>query len=248
MSNSSNHSLNNRPILIIDETRRGCEGVGELILYSIVQTTAMQSEKYYREMALIREELPQQLRSKVFKGKDLFGRERRSFEPLKQRVLKELIESDNIVFFITHKKEIKAKANPLTGGFNAIPAPGFTRPPKRVFGDELLPVFNVVKQIAIEQNFGHGQVDVLIDRSAQLGLAPLQRGMSMQEGEALFETFGPTTFDGCLTQFTIISASEKGRALPRLLWKLGGRLKSSPMLLGVGVQVLTCGRGRSALA
>lgn len=104
----------------------------------------------------------------------------------------------------------------FVGGIDTQPAAGETRMAREVNGPELVPMMNRVKQIALNSTFVDVQVDVLIDRSRQLGLEAASGGLN----EDQFETLGPgplnSSPDGspstilCPNTFRFISVSEKG--------------------------------------
>ena len=203
--------MNTRPLLIIDETRIPCPNAGEMIIFCIIQTTVKKAYNYSLKIDKIREKLNSAQRAAVYKGSDLFGStQRNSHQPLRACVSEELARAENIVYFIIHNSVLSENTNSKTGGFVACDENGA---PTTVYGRELLPICNVVKQVANEQNFGTTQVDVLLDRSAQLGLAPKQMGISNDK----FQLIGPTIFNGCDSLFRIFSVSEKGISKDLLL-------------------------------
>lgn len=216
MSDQVNQTVSkDRPFLLIDETRFSCgSGCGQLTLFAIIQTNYLKARLYFEEMASIREKIRKpNLKKKAFKGSELLRTSRPDLQLMKVRVLEELRHADNIVYFITHSEETnKLKGNPICG-FDTIPHPEAVTPTGRIDSPELFLVCTVVKQIALNQKFGKRQVDVIIDRSKYLDLDPDQRKISKDS----FQIIGTTTFNGCASQFRILSSSDKGTVRDLLL-------------------------------
>ncbi len=208
-----------RPVFLIDESREDAtQQGGQFILYTCVVTTAHFLTTFLREAAVARAQLPSQSNKVNFKGHRLFGnRARKAHEPMRRYMFDCLKRVEAIVMMMTSSNAVSSSAKSLIGGITALVGHGETGRAGKVFGPELVPMLNFLKKIANDLKLGPGQIDVLIDRSAQLGLSPTERGLEPTQ----FESFGPDSFnegpDGkpsilqCPSSFRLISIPDEGQ-------------------------------------
>ncbi len=207
-----------RPLFIVDEIRPDGDCKGEQLVATVVVETDTRSAVDWAEKALgLRDQLPAQARGKCFKGKDLYGSKRsRSREPMRG-YLSEVVGKCRSGFVLTTSNRILQGHPSGVGGIRAVPATEKDRLSiATVQGPELVPLLNVVKTIASHRSLGDVQVDVLVDRSKQLGLDPQKLGVPKDA----VQFFGPSTFNEtfrgeassllCPTRFRLIVLSESG--------------------------------------
>lgn len=213
-----------RPLLIVDEIRPDGETQGEQLVATVFVETDTRTAVRWAETAFTIRDGLAQARDKCFKGSVLYGRRsRRSHEPMRDYVRTALNEARG-AFRVTTTNRVLEDHPSRRGGIRAVPAtPKDQLRVDAVRGAELVPVLNTIKVIAMMRNLGDVQVDVLVDRSRQLGLNPTTLGVPPDT----IQLFGPDTLndtsDGspasliCPTRFRIISAPEEGRLRDLLL-------------------------------
>jgi hypothetical protein len=207
-----------RPLLVVDEIRPDGTTPGEQFVATVFVETDTRTAVKWAETALaVRDELAQ-ARDKCFKGSSLYGSRRKSSHgPMREHVRAVLNEARG-AFRVTTTNRVLENHPSGRGGIHAVPAtPKDQLRVEAVRGAELVPLMNSIKVIAAARNLGDVQVDVLVDRSRQLGLDPKVLGVSPDT----IQMFGPDTLnhlsDGSPaslispTRFRIISAPEEGR-------------------------------------
>lgn len=214
-----------RPLLIVDEIRPNGTTEGEQLVATLFVETDTRTAVRWAEAALtVRDQLARPARDKCFKGSTLYGsRQRRSHEPMREYVRTALNEARG-AFRVTTTNHILKDHPSKRGGIRAVPAtPKDQLRVDAIRGDELVPLLNTIKVIASGRNLGDIQVDVLVDRSSQLGLDPTILGVPPDTIQILGPDTLNQTSDGspasliCPTQFRIISAPEEGRLRDLLL-------------------------------
>jgi hypothetical protein len=207
-----------RPLLIVDEIRPDGSAPGEQFVATVFVETDTRTAVRWAETALAVRDGLGQARDKCFKGSSLYGSRRRpSHEAMREHVRSVLTEARG-AFRVTTTNRILDDHPSRRGGIRAVPAtPKDQLHVTAVRGRELVPLMNTIKVIAAVRNLGDVQVDVLVDRSRQLGLHPTDLGVPLDT----IQMFGPDTLnhvsDGSPaslispTRFRIISAPEEGR-------------------------------------
>jgi len=206
-----------RPLVIVDEIRPDGSTPGEQFVATVFVETDTRTAVRWAETALaVRDELAQ-ARNKVFKGAGLYGSRRRpSHEPMRKHLRAVLKEAQG-AFRVTTTNRILEGHPSGHGGIRLIPAtPKDQLQVTAVRGAELVALMNTIKVIATVRNLGDVHVDVLVDRSRQLGLDTKTLGVPPDT----IQMFGPDTLNHlsggsaasliCPTRFRIISASEEG--------------------------------------
>jgi hypothetical protein len=208
-----------RPFLIIDEIRPELvAGKGQQVLFVCIRMTAGLALSCLYNGERAREQLGKQARDMTFKGRLLYGpRQRRSHEPMRQYVADTMRRISEIRFYSTSTQELASMK--LTGGFSLIPAPGERMRPGRIEeakARELTPMLTFAKTVAVDAGLGPLVAELLVDRSAQLGLDAKSRALGKDELQSLETEDLNTTSDGkptdlqCPTRFRIIAAPDEG--------------------------------------
>lgn len=207
-----------RPLFIVDEIRPEGNVQGEQLVSTVVVETDTRSAVDWAKSALgIRDQLRDQARDKCFKGKDLYGAKKsHAHEPMRG-YLSDVIPRCRSGFVVTTSNRVLRGHPSGVGGIRPVPATEKDRlSVTAIQGPELVPLLNTVKAIATRRSLGDVQVDVLVDRSQQLGLDPKKLGVP----EDTVQIFGPNTFNEtsrgeestlvCPTRFRLIFLSERG--------------------------------------
>jgi hypothetical protein len=214
-----------RPLLIVDEIRPEGSVAGEQLVSTVFVETDTRTAVKWAETALgIRDALAPAAREKCFKGATLYGsRQRSSHEPMREYV-RAVLQECRAGFRVTTSNHVLRGHTSAKGGIRPVPATEADRlQVTAVRGPELVPLLNAVKVISMRRSLGAVQVDVLVDRSRQLGLDPKTLGVPADT----IQLFGPETLnetsDGsesslvCPSRFRIVSAPEEGRLRDLLL-------------------------------
>ena len=213
------------PLLIVDEIRPDGNATGEQLVSTVFLETDTRTAVRWAESALtIRDELAPTARETCFKGRTLYGsRQRRSHEPMRNYVRAALRECRS-GFLVTTSNHVLRGHESARGGIRPVPATDQDRLlVNEVRGPELVPLLNSIKVIAVRRNLGHVQIDVLVDRSKQIGLDHNVIGVPKDT----IQVFGPgklnATSDGSPSslishsRFRIIATPEEGRLRDLLL-------------------------------
>ncbi|SRR5713226_2927278 len=150
------------------------------------------------------------------KGRRLFGERRsRRHEGLRQYVCECIRSSLGLDVLGTSSVTLTNLAANTRGGMRTVAAADEARTEGFVFGRELVPLLNLLKRVANDAGI-QGRVDIILDRSHQLGLDPSDRGLAADE----FETFGPGDLNALASgaaaniqsncSFRIVSVSDEG--------------------------------------
>ncbi|MGK5085389.1 hypothetical protein WDW37_19045 [Bdellovibrionota bacterium FG-1] len=211
-----------RPVMLVDEVREAEAGV-EFVTFSCILLRANVAFELLKWAHSARAKIKGQSNTITFKGSSLFGNKKNSqHDPIRHYVFHALTEINGAGLFVTSSKEITAQNKTLTGGItlNAEPGDGVGG---RVKGRELPYLMGFLKKMAIDWGLGSVDADAIIDRSAQFGADPRQRGIDPNT----FEVWGPETLnrlsDGspsaviCDTRFRFIMASDEGVTFRDLL-------------------------------
>jgi hypothetical protein len=174
-----------QPVWMIDETRQQApEGHGEFIVFTCVCMSADAATDALQLLGDARAALPLELRGMSFKGRLLWGRKNdERYAPIADAVLKAVRTVGHIQRVLTTSKHITDIGRRFTCDLTV--AGDRAAMPAKVAGRELLSVLTFLKWLANRLQVGARWVDVLIDRSAQLGLDPSQRGLSPEQFEML---------------------------------------------------------------
>jgi hypothetical protein len=168
-----------RPLLLLDEVRLPDATTGDVVSFVVIATDTRVAHELATTASEIRGQASAADGASLIKGAALFGqRRRRAHDPFRRYVLDALRRCASRTRVTTSGNVLKQYQLLAPGGIRLEAAPGGTVPVEAIRGRELVPVMNALKIVANAQRFGATQVDVLLDRSAQLGLDPAQLGVS----------------------------------------------------------------------
>ena len=180
-----------RPLFIADEVRLHDTTHGEIIAFVFVYTDTQTASRFADEASQIRAEMRLGDGERLFKGSDLYGgRQRARHDALRAYVENAIARCPCVVRVTTTSKTITRYTALAPGGIRRL-SPDPTGTLAHLTGRELVPFMNMLKVAAGSQRLGAEQVDVLVDRSAQLGLAPLQLGIPEDD----YAYLGPGTLN-----------------------------------------------------
>ena len=175
-----------RPIFIIDETRRSVyECNDQLIMFVCVCLRAGEAIDFLKNINRARPN------EESYKANDII---RMVSRPALFQLLSvycnsiEIVNRVNVVYTTTVglKKSKKTKAR-----IHLITDESFNNRSSTMEGPELNTVIHLVLKTAIEIGIGSRQVDVILDRSDQIGMSPGKRRLPPRS----FEVFGPSRLD-----------------------------------------------------
>lgn len=209
-----------RPVFILDEIRPDDDKKPgqQFVVYTAVIVDSRQAAEIGRQGQVVRGGLRHsQQRTVAFKGKMLFGARRRpAHEAVRQFFNWALGQCRAVATLVTTNVVLRDDASRVVGGIDGQPGPGETRRAGPVRGPELVGVLNMLKKAACDVTPSAPRVDVVLDRSRQLGLDANSR--DLPDGHV--ETFGPgllNTAPGggasefiCPSEFLLLSAPERG--------------------------------------
>lgn len=175
-----------RPVFLIDETRRAIFGKGdELILFTCVFLHGSTAVSLLKDIQAAR------TTDDSFKVVDLVRPEvQRDFAPLVDIWCSSLLLAEDVKFVATtainqkKTKNIKAKLRMIFDG------PSLDRPPT-IEGRELNTVIHLILKTAVAHKIGSREVDVVLDRSDQMGMSQGKRRLP----HGFFEVLGPGRLD-----------------------------------------------------
>lgn len=204
-----------RPLMIVDEVRAPHPALREIVAFVIVCTDTRTAVNLADTASRLREAMRPHDGVAVIKGSDLYGnRTRRHHDPFRRYVTDALSASTAIVRVATTSPTITRYLTLSPGGIRREAGDAATTL-SPIRGRELVPLMNMVKAAATALGIGATQVDVVVDRSAQLGLAPDQLGIAVGDLAVL----GPSTLnvrgDGspaefsCPASFRFLSTAEE---------------------------------------
>ncbi len=231
---------NNRPLLIVDEIRPDDlkRPRAQFCIYTAVVTDTSTAVEIGWSGAGLRELwVPAENRDRAFKGRHLFGNKPRlEHEPIRNFFFAAMSTCAATATLTTDSGVLRADRKRVRGGIRAEPATPEQGPSRDVRGTELVMFMNLIKCVATDWFPGADQVEVLVDRSAQLGLDPAMRRLgtgkidpstqpvrdpsSSDVVDEVVEVFGPdhlNTAPGgrqseflCESRFRIVSSPETG--------------------------------------
>lgn len=204
-----------RPLLIADEVRMAHPTLREIIAFVFVCTDTRTAASLADRASVVRSGMSGQTAAALIKGADLYGTRSRSHHDAFRAYVTHAIRSCTAIVRV-------ATTSPTVTRYTTIAPGGIRRETEAsaaalspITGRELVPFMNMVKAAATALKFGDVQVDVLLDRSAQLGLDPSQLGMPQTDVAILGPSRLNVRKDGsdadfiCSTSFRFISTSEK---------------------------------------
>jgi hypothetical protein len=206
-----------RPLLLVDEVRLPDAAVGDVVSFVVIGTDTRLAHEFASLASEIRDGASAADGASLIKGSALFGqRRRRAHDPFRSYVLDALRRCASRTRVTTSGSVLKRYESLAPGGIRLEGAPGEQVPVDAVRGRELVPVMNALKVVANTQGFGATQVDVLLDRSAQLGLDPAQLRLSpdavviLGPGEFNLQGDGSAASYHCPSQFRLICPPKRG--------------------------------------
>lgn len=207
-----------RPILLVDETREiAPEGHGQFILFTCVHISVEVLNDYLYQVEEVRAGLSAQIAQNSIKGRHLFGAKPVShYNRIKDAALVACSRAAGIFQLLTTSTHVIDTKLHSIGKIN-------TDTGEVISGPELLPVLNFAKWIGSRIKPPPKQIDLIIDRSAHLGLDPHQRNIQHTDFNVLGPGYLNTTSQGgptellCPSLFRIIAGSDKLTHLRDLL-------------------------------
>jgi hypothetical protein len=200
-----------RPLLLIDEVRVPDSTAGDIVSFVVLGTDTRVAHGLATAASEIRGRAGGADGASLIKGSGLFGqRRRRAHDPFRDYVLDALRRCASRTRVTTSGSVLKRYELLAPGGIRLEAAPGEQAPVERIRGRELVPVMNTLKIVANTEGFGATQVDVLLDRSALLGLDPGQLGVSrdgvmiLGPGEFNLQADGSPAAYQCPSRFRLI--------------------------------------------
>lgn len=197
-----------RPLFIVDECRQPKPGGGEFVLFAFIQTLTSTAVQWATEAGSIKNTMMAQGKlPKVLKGSSLFGNSQRKLhDPYRSYVKDKLKSCQQISFLLIDGTLLPAIVSSAPSRITTVdrdPAKGTAN----VVGRELSPFLNCLKAIAVDRKLADQTIDVLVDRSFQLGLDPSSRKISNDQ----FQLIGPGTIAPNLpNEFLFVSSGEEG--------------------------------------
>lgn len=175
-----------RPVFLIDETRRAIFGESdELVLFTCVSLRASTAVSLLKNIQAAR------ATDESFKAVDLVRPEvQQDFGPLVGIWCGSLLLAEDVKFVATtaknqkKTKDIKAKLQMIFEG------PSLDRPPT-IEGRELNTVIHLILKMAVDHKISSRVVDVVLDRSDQMGMSQGKRRLA----NGVFEVLGPARLD-----------------------------------------------------
>jgi len=200
-----------RPLLLVDEVRIPDAAAGDIVSFVVLGTDTRLAHNFATTASAIRDRASPADGASLIKGSALFGqRRRRAHDPFRRYVLDALRKCARRMRVTTSGSVLRRYELLAPGGIRLEAVPGEQVPVEAIRGRELVPVMNALKIVANKQGFGATQVDVLLDRSAQLGLDPAQMGVSREgvmilgPGEFNLQADGSPASYHCPSQFRLI--------------------------------------------
>jgi hypothetical protein len=180
-----------RPLIIADEVRKDDPLHKEIVAFVFVCTDTRTATQFADEATEIRGRLSPPLSESLIKGSHLFGaKPRPELDEFRVFVESAIVKCPIVVRVTTTSQTITRYKTIAPGGIRRETA-NAVRGFAPVIGRELVPLMNMLKVVATAMKVGEAQVDVLLDRSFNLGLDPGQLGI----GEDDIAVFGPGTFN-----------------------------------------------------
>jgi hypothetical protein len=201
-----------RPIFLIDETRRPIyKARDEIILYTCVALNGHSACSIMKSVQQVR------ATNEPFKGRDIMRPEvQRLSAPVISVWCQSLQLVEDIKIAATTAKGQKKVSKDAKARFNLLPDQSGSGRPRILEGRELSTMIHLILKMAIDLKIGPKQVDVIIDRSEQVGMAPKKRRLPV----GLMEVFGPSRLDirpgggqaslECPAMFRLIADSDEG--------------------------------------
>jgi len=201
-----------RLIFLIDETRRPIYEVGdEIILYTCVALNGQAAHSIMKAIQRAR------TTDEPFKGRDIVRPEvQRNSAPVISVWCQSLHLVEDVKIVATTGKGQKKISKSAKARFNLVPDQSGSRRPRILEGRELGTMIHLILKMAIDLKISGGQVDVIIDRSEQFGMATKKRRLPND----VMEVFGPSRLDArpggsqaslkCPAMFRLIADSDEG--------------------------------------
>lgn len=196
-----------RPLFIVDECRQPKIGGGEYILFSFIQTDTATAVKWATEAHNIKSSMTQKKLPTVLKGKDLFGKNQQHFhQPYRDFVKDKIKQCSQLSFLLIDSALLPAIIANAPSGITLLDRDS-SKGISKATGRELSPFLNCIKAITVDRKLTDPVIDVLIDRSFQLGLDPASRKINHDQ----FQLIGPGVLTPNLkTEFLFVSTGEAG--------------------------------------
>lgn len=200
-----------RPLIIADEVRYPDAEFGEIIAFVFVCMNTRRAAEAADAASAIRSRMLPEHAEQLFKGAHLHGRKERPHLDEFRNLVEATISQCDAVLKVTTKSQTLTRYKSI--------APGGIRRQDGladVEGRELVPFMTMIKLAATAMKAGAVHVNVLLDRSFNLGLDPGQLGIPENQ-TAIFEpgTFnttrggGPASFQ-CPSAFRLICPPKLG--------------------------------------
>ena len=196
-----------RPLYIVDECRQPKPGGGEYILFSFIQTDTASAVQWATEAHSIKSTMTQKELPTVLKGKNLFGSRQQQFhDPYRNFVKEKIKQCKQISFLLIDSALLPTIVATAPSGITLLDRDP-TKEVSKATGRELSPFLNCIKAITVDRKLSDPVIDILVDRSFQLGLDPASRKISHDQ----FQLIGPGILTPALkTEFLFVSTGEAG--------------------------------------
>jgi hypothetical protein len=182
---------NARPMILADEVRHDDVDHKEIVAFVFVCTNTRDAARFADEATELRAHMLPEHSELLFKGSYLYGNTPRSYLDGVRAYVDSAISRCSMVVRVTTTSQTITRYKALApGGIrreDADPA----RALQPVAGRELVPFMTMLKLTATAMKAGDAQIDVVLDRSKNLGLDPGQ--LRMDENQ--IAVIGPGTFN-----------------------------------------------------
>lgn len=156
-----------RPLFLVDEVRDG-----ELVSFILLVINSQLATRFADNASSLRDLMQPADRDAYIKGSNLYGRRRHKKHDGLRLHVRDVIGRCSVVRFTTCSEVLRRYEKTAPGGIR----PTTAAPMAPIRGRELVPFMTMMKIAANAHGLGPVQVDVLLDRSAQLGLDHSQLG------------------------------------------------------------------------
>jgi hypothetical protein len=203
-----------RPLFLVDEIRDHDAELGEIVSFILLLVNSQLATRFADNASRLRELMPAADGQALIKGASLYGDRRRPFHDELRCHIRAVVERSSVVRYTT-SSQVLTRYNALApGGIRPVVNEG-AAPMAPIRGRELVPLMNALKVAALRYGLGAVQVDVLLDRSAQLGLDHGRLGQPKENGW-LLGPGGLNEHDGrpaacqCPSRFLFVAPPQRG--------------------------------------
>lgn len=206
------HDNPKRLVLLVDETRRSIYADhDEIIVFTCVALDA------HFALHILEKTQGARTNDQSFKTQDITRPDvNKDLAPIIGVWCRSLQGISDIKYAVTTAKRLKLLSRGSKTRLRLEPDLSASKRPRVIEGRELGVVIHLILKTAIDLQIGNGQVDVILDRSDQIGMAPGKR----QLPKGVMEVYGPGRLDmrpnggqadlKCASLFRLIADSDEG--------------------------------------